>query len=137
MTALRTQVRKTFSFDAAHQLPFHDGKCANEHGHTYTVTLVVSGERQPVDGRPDGGMVVDFGWLDASWRSIEHRLDHKDLNVTLAEFIPATTSEFIAEYLYGYFSGSLKSLAPERDDLTVDYVTVSETPKTSATFPAQ
>lgn len=138
---IRTQLKRTWHFHAAHQLLHHNGPCARPHGHTYHVTVEVSGEIQPVDGRPDGGMVVDFSFLDATWRSVEHRLDHRDLNVTLAgeppnDFIDATSSELIAQYLFEYFTASVRQQLPDRDDLTVLSITVSESPTSSATHPA-
>jgi len=41
-------------FDAAHSLPGYQGKCANLHGHTYQVEIVVEGD-VGVDG-----FVMDF-----------------------------------------------------------------------------
>ena len=48
-------VRRSFDFEAAHQLPHHPGKCRELHGHSYR--LVVSVNR-PVDGH--SGMAIDF-----------------------------------------------------------------------------
>jgi 6-pyruvoyltetrahydropterin/6-carboxytetrahydropterin synthase len=55
---MRTRVTKTFSFEAAHQLPWHPGKCRNLHGHTYRLEVSVEG---PVDLH---GVVIDFADLD-------------------------------------------------------------------------
>ncbi|MDQ1262075.1 MAG: 6-pyruvoyltetrahydropterin/6-carboxytetrahydropterin synthase, partial [Euryarchaeota archaeon] len=41
-------------FDAAHSLPGYQGKCANLHGHTYQVEIVVVGNVG------DDGFVMDF-----------------------------------------------------------------------------
>ncbi|HOV52500.1 MAG TPA: 6-carboxytetrahydropterin synthase, partial [Methanothrix sp.] len=41
-------------FDAAHSLPGYIGKCANLHGHTYQVEVVVEGEIG------EDGFVMDF-----------------------------------------------------------------------------
>ena len=45
------------TFDAAHRLHKHEGKCFNLHGHTYNVEVVFSG---PVN---ENGMVLDFADL--------------------------------------------------------------------------
>jgi 6-pyruvoyltetrahydropterin/6-carboxytetrahydropterin synthase len=42
-------VRKCFTFDAAHQLPNHGGKCRHPHGHTYKVEVALTG---PMPRRP-------------------------------------------------------------------------------------
>ncbi|WP_273382015.1 6-carboxytetrahydropterin synthase QueD [Actinobacillus porcinus] len=52
------KVSKEFSFDMAHILDGHDGKCQNLHGHTYKLQVEVSGDLV-VDGAKKG-MVVDF-----------------------------------------------------------------------------
>jgi len=69
-------VVKEVSFDAAHRLPAHKGKCYNMHGHTYRLQIGITGE---ID--KDTGMVVDFAVLK---QAIEHNilktLDHQCLN---------------------------------------------------------
>ena len=85
------EVTKWFSFDAAHQLYKHDGKCSRLHGHTYNVGVTCRGE---VDLRefvifaegseneveiPNSkeGMVVDFDIISQAFRPyIERSLDH-------------------------------------------------------------
>lgn len=52
------KVSKEFSFDMAHILDGHDGKCQNLHGHTYKLQVEVSGDLV-ADGAKKG-MVVDF-----------------------------------------------------------------------------
>lgn len=71
------QISKDFgTFDAAHQLPLHDGKCANLHGHTYRVEATFSGLIE-TGANPQQGMVVDFGVVkDIYKRRVETRLDH-------------------------------------------------------------
>ena len=85
---MKMLVSKKMSFDAAHFLPNYPGKCANMHGHHWTVELGVSGE---VD--PNTGMVIDFGVLDAFLREkVEDRFDHKLVN----DIIENPTAENIA-----------------------------------------
>jgi 6-pyruvoyltetrahydropterin/6-carboxytetrahydropterin synthase len=64
-----------FRFEAAHRLPVLGGKCANLHGHSWTVEVTVAG---PVD--PALGIIADAGDLKArlgGW--IDSWLDHAAL----------------------------------------------------------
>lgn len=51
------ELTKIFSFDTAHRLSFHSGKCKNLHGHTYRLEISISGERD------SNGLIMDFGDL--------------------------------------------------------------------------
>jgi 6-pyruvoyltetrahydropterin/6-carboxytetrahydropterin synthase len=53
---LSVGVRKTF--DAAHRLQNHSGKCCNIHGHTYAVEVMVQSLSE--NGEIEGGVVIDF-----------------------------------------------------------------------------
>ena len=77
-------------FDAAHQIPGYQGKCANIHGHTYKVEAEFrSAELNEL------GMVRDFSELKAALHEVMP--DHVFLN----EVLPGhTTVEGIAEYLF-------------------------------------
>ncbi|MGY6771696.1 6-carboxytetrahydropterin synthase QueD [Gallibacterium sp. ZY190522] len=55
------KVAKEFSFDMAHLLDGHDGKCQNLHGHTYKLQVIVSGETENSGAKK--GMVIDFADL--------------------------------------------------------------------------
>lgn len=55
------KVAKEFSFDMAHLLDGHDGKCQNLHGHTYKLQVIVSGETENNGAKK--GMVIDFADL--------------------------------------------------------------------------
>jgi 6-pyruvoyltetrahydropterin/6-carboxytetrahydropterin synthase len=58
-----TRVTKIFSFEAAHRLPNHSGKCKNLHGHSYKLEVTVIGEAKKQKNVSDEGMVIDFGEL--------------------------------------------------------------------------
>jgi 6-pyruvoyltetrahydropterin/6-carboxytetrahydropterin synthase len=63
-------VAKTFRFEAAHRLPWHQGGCRNLHGHSYVMTVELAGE-------PDGrGMVIDFKEIKAVLKPLVDALDH-------------------------------------------------------------
>lgn len=111
-----------FKFDAAHKLPNYNGKCANLHGHTYSVEYGV--ERIfPAKGYVDSktGMVVDFTFLkNHVQKNIEERLDHAYLN----DIVFNPTAEKLAEWLVSFIQGILYS---QSDDLRLTYVQVWET----------
>ena len=84
---MRTRVTKSFSFDAAHVLPWHPGKCRNLHGHTYRLEVTVEGPIGPQ------GVVTDFAALDDLVRArVVDRYDHAYLN----DFLDNPTAELIA-----------------------------------------
>ena len=65
------KITKTFSFDMAHMLDHHDGKCKNLHGHTYRVIVEVAEDADSED------MVIDFKDLKQVIRDvIVDRFDH-------------------------------------------------------------
>lgn len=118
------RIEKTYHFEAAHQLSAHDGKCADLHGHSYTVTVGLMSRVLQWDG-PGRGMVVDFNKIDLVMKTlIDARLDHKFLNDSLGIY---TTSENIAEWVYEALRES-----PLREYL--EYIRISETEATSCTY---
>lgn len=91
-------IAKEFTFDAAHQLPNHDGPCRRLHGHTYRLRVYARGPLQPLDGKAEEGMVVDFGRIKQAYRTrIEAVCDHQFLN----EVVPVerTTAELLAAWM--------------------------------------
>jgi 6-pyruvoyltetrahydropterin/6-carboxytetrahydropterin synthase len=103
---MRWTIFKEFSFDAAHRLPNVPAghKCGEMHGHTYRVTVHVTG---PLDHRL--GWIMDYDVITQAWKKRVHAvLDHQCLN----EVIPNPTSELIAQWIWN-------ALAEEglRDDL--------------------
>jgi 6-pyruvoyltetrahydropterin/6-carboxytetrahydropterin synthase len=53
-SSMPVSVSKTFRFEAAHRLPWYEGLCKHIHGHSYALTVELTGE-------PDAnGMVADF-----------------------------------------------------------------------------
>jgi 6-pyruvoyltetrahydropterin/6-carboxytetrahydropterin synthase len=88
---MRTTVSRTFHFEAAHQLPWHEGKCRYLHGHSYRLQVTVAGPVGP------NGIVIDFADLRAVVeREVIDRFDHRYLN----DLMDNPTAELIAEQIY-------------------------------------
>jgi len=61
MTKIR--ITKQFSFETGHALYGYDGKCKNVHGHSYKLSVTVSGTPIMDASHVKFGMVIDFGDL--------------------------------------------------------------------------
>ena len=57
------RVTKQFRFEMAHALTGHDGPCRNIHGHSYCLSVTVSGKPVATASSPKQGMVIDFADL--------------------------------------------------------------------------
>ena len=81
---------------------------------------------------PETGMVVDLGWLAELIREqIEHRFDHKNLNVDTQEFRNLNpTAENICVVIWNILRQNL----PEKFDL---HVRLFETPRNFVEYPAE
>jgi len=103
------RLRKAITFEAAHKLPNHLGKCGNLHGHVYKVEVFVVGqELKPIgQGRPDEGMLIDFSVLGAALEQVYRQFDHSYLN----DLIPIPTAEALARWIYDSVSRYLLSVA--------------------------
>jgi 6-pyruvoyltetrahydropterin/6-carboxytetrahydropterin synthase len=100
-----TQIRKRFRFEAAHTLPFHPGKCARVHGHSYRLEVALRG---PLRSRgPARGMIDDFDRIE---RIVNDRvidlLDHQNLN----DFIENPTVENILLWIWNRLAGKVRNL---------------------------
>ncbi len=84
---MRTRVTRSFTFEAAHHLPWHPGRCRRLHGHGYRLEVTVEG---PLG---DQGIVVDFDDLRrVVQREVIDRYDHRLLN----DLIDNPTAELVA-----------------------------------------
>lgn len=111
------KIAKEFSFDMAHMLDGHDGKCQNLHGHTYKLQVEVVGEL--VESGAKSGMVIDFSDLKAVVkREILDHMDHafifdstSERECQVAELLTSlnsknfgipmrTTAENMAKYMF-------------------------------------
>lgn len=80
-------ISKRFTMECAHVLPKHPGKCRQLHGHSYSVTVEVTG---PVDAGT--GFVLDYAVLGQFVKPFVDFLDHKFLNY----FFEYPSAEFIS-----------------------------------------
>ncbi len=88
---MQTRVTRRFSFEAAHHLPFHQGKCHRLHGHHYRLEVTVEGPLR------EDGMVIDFDELEGLVeREVLSGLDHQLLN----DLIDNPTAELMAHELW-------------------------------------
>ena len=130
------QIVKQFSFDAAHQLVGHCGKCANLHGHTYKLEVAVEGPL--ITSGSSEGMVIDFSDLKSAAGELVDKLDHatlisgdepilKTLDTKAVMFGFRTTAEYMATYIYWY-------LKREISEVEISFVRLWETPTGYAEF---
>jgi 6-pyruvoyltetrahydropterin/6-carboxytetrahydropterin synthase len=126
---------KEFTFEAAHKLEHHDGKCARLHGHSWKGRVIVSGDCLESYG-PKTGMLVDYGDIKA-WlaKLIDIYLDHRYLNETLVTESP--TSELVARWLYHAVKSRIgQYLQTDRDapNLQLVAVEINETCTSSCRY---
>ena len=97
---------KEFHLEAAHLLPnVPEGhKCRRLHGHSYRVTIHVSG---PVAEK--SGWVMDFGDIKKAFQPFYDQLDHHYLNEINGLENP--TSENIARWIWGHLKPQLGQLS--------------------------
>ena len=134
------KLKTAATFDSAHFLSGYNGKCANIHGHTWTIevevranSLITAGEKR--------GMVIDFSDLKKSVKALADRYDHtliyeqgslrestlnalREEGFSLTELPVRPTAENFAKLFYEALS----------KELPVCSVTVYETPQNCATY---
>jgi 6-pyruvoyltetrahydropterin/6-carboxytetrahydropterin synthase len=92
---LPMELRKTFSFEAAHLLPHlpQTHKCRRLHGHSFSVDIVIEG---PCD--PKLGWVMDYADITKAFKPLWEQLDHYYLNEISGLENP--TSENVAVWIW-------------------------------------
>lgn len=112
-------VWKTFKFDAAHSLPHLPAshKCSKLHGHTYSVTVYVTGEMDK--GK---AWVIDYADIKKAFDPIFQRLDHNNVDC----WINPSTAENLAMFIWHELKPSLpglsKLIVQETADSGVEYI---------------
>lgn len=114
------EIHKEFAIEAAHRLPRapEGHKCARLHGHSFRITVHVSG---PVD--PEYGWITDFADIKQAFEPLHERLDHQYLNEV--EGLDNPTSENLCHWIW-------ERLAPRLPGLSK--VTVKETCTAACTY---
>ena len=102
------------SFSAAHRLEDYHGKCEELHGHNFTVEALFTGEEVE-----KSGMVIDFKILKDYLGEVLASLDHKYLNDILFFQQRATSSEYIAMYIYNKLRGAMQKKTVRLDEVRV------------------
>jgi 6-pyruvoyltetrahydropterin/6-carboxytetrahydropterin synthase len=119
----RFTIRKRFTFEAAHALPRHGGKCQRMHGHSWVGWVELAADSVEESG-PSTGMVMDFGDIAAVISPmVDAHLDHYVLNESLDMESP--TSEAVAQWVYRYLRAR---------GLPLDAVTIEETCTSVCTY---
>ena len=134
-------LKTSASFDSAHFLKDYNGKCANIHGHRWTVEAVIAKKELQQNGEKCG-MIIDFSDFKTALRMLADSFDHtlifetnslkeNTLTALREEGFRLTEVPFrpTAENLARYFFEKLKFA-----DLPVYSVTVYETPNNSACY---
>jgi len=117
---MRCQLSRDYHFEAAHRLPRVPAthKCSRVHGHSYHVTLTLSGS---IDS--DMGWLIDFSDIDRVVDPVIARIDH-----TLLNEIPGLenpTSELLAVWLW-------REIQPRLPGLTE--IMLAETPTSRCVY---
>lgn len=109
-------ITKEFTFEAAHHLPNHRGKCRRPHGHSYRLQISLRGPILQAPGESSDGMVMDFDDLktivnatilenisddvpqgDAAQLVEKGGMDHNDLNALTGI---RTTAENLVHWIW-------------------------------------
>lgn len=108
------EISKTFTFEASHVLPHHKGKCANLHGHSWVLTVAVSG---PVD--PHSGFVMDYAGLKGAIQPIVDDMDHAHLGVWSTSKVCIDFGEMLEGETGTKYVPWLKEINPTSENLLI------------------
>ncbi len=98
-------IKKSFTFEAAHVLPHHPGKCGRLHGHSYRLEVALAGPLQTAG--PAAGMVEDFEVVSRVVKAaVVSELDHRSLN----EIVANPTAELILAWIWSRLAPELPTL---------------------------
>lgn len=134
-------LKTSASFDSAHFLHGYNGKCANIHGHRWTVEVKIKSEELQNTGEKRG-MLIDFGDLKKAVKKLADDFDHafiyeenslkpetvralKNENFNIIEVPFRPTAENFARHFYEILSDK---------GLEISSVAVYETPDNCAVY---
>jgi 6-pyruvoyltetrahydropterin/6-carboxytetrahydropterin synthase len=100
------EISRSFRFEAAHLLPHVPAghKCRRLHGHSFGVTVYVTGALTEPEG-----WVCDFAEISEAWVPLHDALDHRYLNEIAGLENP--TSELLAAWIWDRLIGALPGLS--------------------------
>lgn len=128
---------KTFRWEMAHRLPFHQSGCQNIHGHSYEMDVIISGV-------PDEyGMLLDYALLKARVKPVVDELDHAFLcchhDTLLVPFLKQSPFKVVyvdfettAENLVFYMIGKIRPLIRPFFHIRTLKIVIRETTTSSA-----
>jgi 6-pyruvoyltetrahydropterin/6-carboxytetrahydropterin synthase len=134
-------LKTSAAFDSAHFLSGYNGKCANLHGHRWTIEVQAASAKLNETGKCRG-MVIDFGDLKKAVRKLADDFDHaviyekgtlkentikafheENFRLIAVPFRP--TAECFAKYFFELLS---------EEGISLKSVTVYETPENCAVY---
>lgn len=103
---MKVELRKQFRFEAAHHLPKtpEGHKCRRLHGHSYRVTVEVSGEVGE-----ETGWLIDYADIKEAFQPLWEQLDHYCLNEV--EGLENPTSEVLCKWIWDRLKPTLPLLS--------------------------
>ena len=110
------RITKEFRFEAAHALLGYDGPCSSIHGHSYELSVTVTGTPLADPGSPKIGMVMDFGDLKKIIR--ENIIDSFDHSLVLNKDYPADGAEKMDQLFCGVIWVDYQ---PTSENLLIDF----------------
>ncbi|MCR5608387.1 MAG: 6-carboxytetrahydropterin synthase QueD [Lachnospiraceae bacterium] len=134
-------LKTSASFDSAHFLSGYNGKCANIHGHTWRIEVVICGDTLQENGEKQG-MLIDFSDLKRIVKSVADIYDHtliyeentlkeSTVNALIDEGFELTKVSFrptAENFAYHFYEMLVKQ------GLNIKSVTVYETPENCAVY---
>jgi len=135
------RLKTSAAFDSAHFLAGYNGKCANIHGHRWTLEVVVESSELISSGEKRG-MIIDFGDLKKTVRELADSFDHA-LIYEEGSLRPATVAALneesfrLIEVPFRPTAENFARFFCERltgQGLPVSSVTVYETPENCAVY---
>ncbi len=141
------------SFDSAHYLRGHDGKCRNLHGHRWDIEYCIESDILYTDGAKTG-MMSDFSDVKKLIKGLIDEYDHsllleepqtseekqfieacKNMEFKVIELPFRTTAENLSKYFYEKLTEIFKNL-DNPNNIRVGYVRIYETPNNSVRYKA-
>jgi len=110
------RVTKEFRFETAHALSGYDGPCKNIHGHSYELSVTVTGTPVNDNQSPKVGMVIDFSDLKEMIRKdIVEPMDHALL------LYSGSPTDNLVKALEPFTNVLLVPFQPTSENLLIDF----------------